>query len=47
MEERDGGRDRAKGAKAKDTEARAGKDLAAKVKERANDTEAKTFVFWI
>ena len=48
MEERDGGR--AKGAKAargKDTDARAEKDMTAKVKERAKDTEAKACMVWI
>ena len=35
MEEREGGRDWAKGAKAKDTEARVEKDMASKAKERA------------
>ena len=47
-EDRDGGR--AKGteeATGKDTEARAEKDMAAKVKESVRDTEAKACMVWI
>ena len=50
MEERDVGRVRANGTKAKgkDTEARAEKDMAAsKAKERGKDTEAKAYMVWI
>ena len=48
MEERDGGWAKgAKEAKGKDTEARAEKDMAAKAKDRAKDTEAKACMVWI
>ena len=50
VEERDGGRDREKGAKAngKDTEARPEKDMAAaKAKEKVKDTEVQAYMVWI
>ena len=44
--ERDGGR--AEGAKGKDTEARAAKDMAAKAKDKAMDKEeAQACMVWI
>ena len=41
---RNGGR--AKGEKGTDTEARAAKDIAAKAKERAKDSEANACMVW-